>query len=59
MSLKTRKALTLESKLDIKKKFENGIKNKALSEEYKVPHNTISTIVRNKVQIQQKVRILI
>ncbi|KAJ8938417.1 hypothetical protein NQ318_012000 [Aromia moschata] len=47
------KRLSFADKLQVIEYFKNGMKNKDLSEKYKVHHSTISKIIHNKDKILQ------
>ncbi|KAJ8956160.1 hypothetical protein NQ318_020711 [Aromia moschata] len=47
------KRLSIAEKLQVIEYFKNGMKNKDLSEKYKVHHSAISKIIHNKDKILQ------
>lgn len=47
------KSLTVETKIEILKKVESGIKKKVIAQEYDIPQSTLSTIIKNKTSILQ------
>lgn len=50
-----RHAIQLKSKLEIIEKFENGVTNSELADEYKLHHSTISMIIKRKAAYKEKV----
>lgn len=52
-STKSRRCFTIEEKLGIISRLQNGESNVALSKEFKVSHSTISTMWKNRDKIKQ------
>lgn len=46
------KSLTVQQKLEILKKVDDGIKKKIIAAEYDIPASTLSTIIKNKQHIR-------